>query len=346
MEKKDNSFRYISNILYNSYLPVIINTAINIGIFELLNSKAMSLDEICRKLETRKNVTEELLNVLDAIELIEKKNDVYGLTQLSSLYMVQSSEIEQLDEIKSVSIKNTPFDDLEDVLKGKANIHDRKMSGKHPKWNDKRMLMQMIRRAKAGSVQNVSSFVEALPGFEDCRKMIDFAGSAGYYALGIIERNKNLKAYVYDLPEVCEQVKVIQKDEPGFERVKYCGFDFKNNDSFGDGYDLFLVSNFLYSYNTMEKITGFLKRVNVSMKKGSFFVSNHRTSGLKDDSYVRYAIFQLQGIISGRPTHMVDETFLKEALTATGFGNFIVRQPDNSLANPSLLLAAEKIKDI
>ena len=106
----------INNLLYMSYLPKVINAAAEINLFETLFGNSLSLESVVEKLDTKKPVTEALLNVLTEIGLISEKNGLYCLTGLSEEYLIKTSDSNQLYEIKRFTGSNGPFDFLTRAL--------------------------------------------------------------------------------------------------------------------------------------------------------------------------------------------------------------------------------------
>ncbi|MEM0941156.1 MAG: methyltransferase [Bacteroidota bacterium] len=284
--------------------------------------------------------------MLEAVDLLEGNEGNYTLSPTSQNYLVKSSDINQLLVLDKMITKDSEFPALSEALFGeeeqeKVN-HDRLHS---VPWARMENLILMNERAKGGSEQAAASFAESIPGFEDCRKMIDFVGNTGYHALAILDKNQELQAHVYDLPEVCENAKKVQQDHASFDRLTYHGFDLRNNDPFGEDYDLFFLSNYLYGLSKNARIE-FFKKVNKSMVKGGIFISNHMTSEVDGNLYLRHTIFELMGTIRKRPPHQLYEGLLEEVLRETGFDDFQVKQPGQSLPLPMLLLAAKKVRDI
>lgn len=331
----------INNLLYMSYLPKVINVAADINLFETLLGNYLSLESIVEKLNTKKSVTEALLIVLSEIGFVSEKDERYGLTGLSEEFLVKKSEANQLHEIKRFSGSNGPFDFLPQALKGEMPEFDGKM------WSSKEMALGMEQGMKAGALQSVVSFVKSIPGFSSCSNMCDFAGNIGYFSYAFLQENPNLFAHVYDLPVVCQNARELKQNEKNFNRVTYHDFDMKKNDSFGEGYDFFFISHFLYEYAANGSMCEFLKKVNTSMKPGGIIVSNHICDEAIDkEGSLTLSLVELQTRILGYPTHKLPETTLKEMLTQAGFGDFHVKQPDGSYAFPTLLLSAKKIKEV
>ncbi len=336
----------LNNLLYVSYVPKVINAAIEIKLFEALSKNDFSLtylpsdftlDAIASNLGAERKVTEALLNVLEKIGLISITNNTYSLTVLAEEYLVQSSETCQINAIQQFNGSSGPFDYIVQALKGEMPEFDGKM------WNTKEASINMEQGMKAGGLQGVLKFVKSLHEFASCTKMCDLAGNVGYFSYAFLNENKNLKAHVYDLPEVCENAKELKQNEPDFNRVTYHGFDMKKGDDFGEGYDLFFISHYLYEYGAKGELVDFLKRVNKAMKPGGIFVSNHICDNAIDkESELTLALVELHTRILGYPTHQLPESVLKEALTEAGFSEFKVQQPDGSYGFPTMMVAARK----
>ncbi len=335
--KLHSPYSKLNNLLYVSYLPKVINTAIEENIFEVLADKGFSLDDIVERLGTQKKITEALLNVLSKIGLVSNENGSYRLTLLAEEYLVKTSEANQIHEAKQFSGSNGIFDYLPQALKGKMPEFDGKM------WSTKEASVNMEQGMKAGGLQEAVSFVKSIHEFASCTKMCDLAGNVGYFSYAFLQENPKLEAHVYDLPVVCENAKELKQNEPNFNRVTYHGFDMKKDESFGEGYDFFFISHYLYEYGAKGELVDFLKKVNQSMKLGGIFVSNHICDNAIDkDSELTLALVELHTRILGYPTHQLPEFVLKKALTEAGFSDFHVKQANGNYSFPTLLLSAKK----
>ena len=333
----------IVKIVNTSYMSYIVNTAVEIGLFDVLDGKSLNVTEITEKLETKQSVTNALLIVLDAAGLLEFNTGQYSLSPTAASSLVESSGDNRIDWLSKNAVSgNKPMENLKAALTGELE-RPQSHHGTGSAWSQKEWLIASKKRTEEGP-QTVPDFIESLPEFGKFRKMIDFAGSIGYYSFPLLDKNPKLKAYVYDLPNVCEIGREVQKDEENFDRVTFCSFDMRNNDPIGEGYDLFFVSNVLYGQRTKEELVTFFKKANKAMEKGGVLVSNHWTNNRSNDGYLSFTISALQQSLNGRPVHFVEEDTLKEALAESGFDNFTVKRTNNDAANPVLLLAARKIK--
>ncbi len=337
----NSSFEPIRNVFMSSYLPQIINVTIEMGILEKLAEKEMSLQEICVTFELDCAVTDALLKILYEVGFLEKKADNYGLSLMSADFLVSSSPMNQISQLSRINGSSGAFDHLADALKGK------KVEFKGEMWSSRESAISIQKGAMAGSVQNVISFAKELPGFDSCIRMCDMAGNIGYYSFALMSQNPDLHAHVFELPAVCELAKEIQFEQPAFDRIQFHEFDMKKGDDWGNNYDLFFISHFLYEFD-IEDLTDFFIRVNKSMCLGGIFISNHMYDGFGEGlpgRLLSQAITELQTRLMGYPTHQLPEKKMKQALTIAGFGDFQSRKPDYRHAHPSFLLSAVKLKE-
>lgn len=336
-----SAYSKINNLLYKSYLPNIINAALDIEIFETLSGRSLTLSEIVQQINTNKHITESLLNVLVSIELLEQEGAVFCLSPDACEYLTKQSEVQQIQATKKFAVGEGPFCQLTESLKGNIPIFDPSI------WSSKQAISIIEQNAKAGALQHALSFVKDIPQFKKAVKMCDFAGNSGYYSFAFMQVNPSLYSQVYDLPDLCNNAREIKKDELDFNRIAYVPFNIKSKDSFGRDFDFFFASHCLYEFSGTNILSELLKKMNHAMKPGALFVSNHMNgvAATKDDQ-ITISIVELMTRAMGYPTHELPEEKLKQALSEAGFGKFNIKKPNENMAFPTLLLSAIKIKEI
>jgi hypothetical protein len=342
MENRElrSSFKPVNNLLIKSYLPGIMICAIKTGLFEALSGGGLSADALSERLDTVKNIIKSLLEVLISIELVVQKNGLYFLTPVSKDFLIESSQANQISEIKCFSESVGPFENLTEILKNGPPEYDGSM------FNSKKAILKIEQKTKGGQLQDVVGFVSSISGFKSARTMCDFAGSSGYYSLGLLRENPELTSRVFDRPEVVAIAKELNRNSEFAGRMEYTGIDIEAGDSFGNCYDLFFVSHYLYHLGAFNMLAGFLKRVNKAMNPGGIFVSNHTCSDVASDDYITQAIVELWAKTTGYPTLNLSESILKGALSEAGFGNFTVKPANEGSYLNTMLLSARKIKEI
>ncbi|MDD9301550.1 MAG: hypothetical protein HUK40_04065 [Desulfobacter sp.] len=184
-----------------------------------------------------------------------------------------------------------------------------------------------------------------MPEFESSRKLCDFAGNIGYFSFAFMQANENLRAHIYDLPEVCDLAWKLKKDQPHFDRSTFHDFDMEKDTSFGSGYDLFFSSHFLYELNADNRLLDFFNQVNQAMIPGGLFISNHIVPPEDNAPHLTFAIVELLTRCMGYPTHRLPEQDIITALSNAGFGKFTTKRIETEFTYPILLLSAVKIRD-
>jgi hypothetical protein len=326
-------------ILYQSYIPKIINAGIEIHLFEELSRKDMSLSELSQQLHSKEHITEAVLDVFIAVNLVQKHKETYSLTQVAKDFLLHDSAANQIGAVAMYSGSAGPFDKLAEVILHGAPDFNNRM------WSSREAVLGMEQQNKGGTLQAVLSFVKAIPEFKNSEKMCDFAGSIGYYSYAFMQENSTLRSHVYDLPEVCVLAREIKEQDEHYSRITYHEFDISSDDSFGEGYDFFFSSHFLYDFNYRNRLTDFFKRVNRSIKRGGLFVSNHIAPMEKNGKHLVLSIVELMTRIVGYPTHQLSEKDLKTALKSAGFSQFRTEVVENVTPYPFLLLSAVKIEE-
>ena len=326
----------LMRLLYQSYLPRIINCAIEIEIFETLSHNALPLSELSKKLNTIETVTEALLDVLIAVELVSGHKNTYSLTQTGKDFFLSGSVANLVNVIKGFSGSAGPFDNLTEALqKGVPDFNDRM-------WSKREVILKMEQQQNGGAIQAVLSFLREIPEFGMCKKMCDFAGSIGYFSFAFMQENPQLTFHVYDLPEVCALAGKIKEKEESYNRITFHDFDITSGESFGNGYDLFFCSNFLYELNAEGRLAEFFKKVNRSMEPGGLFISNHISTEKQGKNDLTLSIMELMTRSMGYPTHNLPENELKSALSSAGFGAFRTKYLEKETPFPTFLLSAIK----
>lgn len=327
-------------LLYSSYLPKILNSAIDIDLFRTLSEKSLPLPELSERLGTEQSLTKALLEVLLAIDLIEIKDQNYGLSQDGRDFFLKESMADLTATARDFSGSAGPFDTLTEILQKGAPEFDNTM------WCNRETMEKMERQQNGGGIQAVVAFVKEAEEFASCKKMCDFAGSSGYFAFAFMEENPGLQAEVYDLPQVCALARELKSREENYHRISYRDFDVATDLLPKDGYDFFFSSHFLYQFNAENTLASFLKKVNQTMVPGGLFVSNHIAPAKKGEKNLTLAIVQLITRVCGYPTHKLPEEDLKAALQQAGFGDFETKLIEDEMPYPTLLLRATKKEEV
>jgi len=335
-ELKSN-FRELDDILYAGYVPNVISTAMELGLFDALFEEPMDARTLSARLGTVEEITEAFANVLVALNLLAKTGADYSLAPLSKDFLVKSTPAYQGGTIAMTLQYGDAMSKMPETLKnGPPEAFDSGM------WANAEFMKVMGQGAMAGSIQDMTEFISALPEFPDLLQMCDLGGNHGFYTMAMLDRNPQLRGTICDLPEVVELAKEVILEMGYSDRIDTIGCDLETDGSIGKGYDLVLVSHVIYSWKG--HLEDVFERISEAMVPGGVFVSNHLAMDNDCCGPVSGTMMELMTRLGGYPTHHLSEDELKESLAACGFGDFTVRPAEEGRQYRSLILAARKLE--
>ncbi len=198
-----------SNILWDIIAGAIgyraVFVAYELGLFEILAQKPISLTEVSELLNIAERPTEALLLANLSLKLLQRNNDLYSLTETAKHYLLKESST-YFGGIFDM-IAHNPFSTSVESLKNAVLSNSPQTYG----GNDIFLAHEeQIEQAKAFTRGMHSISVE--PAFfwpdqvnlSDCHCLLDVGGGSGAHAIGALNRWTELKAIVFDIKPVCE----------------------------------------------------------------------------------------------------------------------------------------------
>jgi predicted O-methyltransferase YrrM len=335
--KLKSNFRELDDILYSGYVPNVISTAMELGLFDALSEEPMNVRTLAAKLGTVEDLTEAFANVLVALNLLAKTGADYSLAPLSKDFLVKSSPAYQGGMIAMTLQYGDAMSKMPEILKnGSPKVFDSGM------WANAEFMKVMGQGVMGGSIQDATEFISALPEFPNLHRMCDLGGNHGFYTMAMLDRNPRLRGTICDLPEVVKLAKEVISEMGYSDRIDTIGCDLETDDSIGGGYDLVLVSHVIYSWKG--HLEDVFERISEAMVPGGVFVSNHLSMADDCCGHVSGTMMELMTRLGGYPTHHLSEDELKSALAVCGFGDFTVRPAEDGRQYRSLILAARKLE--
>lgn len=231
----DEGLARINDICWGYRLSRVLELACRTGMFEAIESGNAGIKEICEACGTKEEHTEKLLIACCGLGLIERRGGVFSNAEIASKYLVASSKYYQGDIILHSANVRENFDRFAKEIYAQPKEQETEAE----KWDH--FIRGMNNLASTGRLEMFLSSVD-LTGK---KKMLDVGGGPGSYSIAACEQNHDLEAVVWDLP----QTVAIAKEyiaKAGLEgRVKVQEGDW-DNDSFGQGYDIVVMSNILH----------------------------------------------------------------------------------------------------
>jgi (2Fe-2S) ferredoxin/cyclopropane fatty-acyl-phospholipid synthase-like methyltransferase len=307
----------------------VILSAVELDVFTAIGQKA-SAEEVAGSLGIDARAAAMLLNALVALDLLEKKDDLFFNTALTTRYLTDNSP----DDSRAALMHSVHlwgrWSTLTDCIKKGSSVTYKESSERPAEWTEA-FIAAMHKNASLGASQVVRAI-----GINDVKKVLDVGGGSGAYSIAFARANSNLKAEVFDLPNV---VPIAQKhiQEAGLsDRVTTRVGDFRR-DEFGQSYDLVFISAICHMNGPKEN-AALLQKAFAALSAGGRVVVQDFILRPDKTSPLTAALFALNMLVGTRSGSAYSETEYTEWLKAAGFRDVrLLRMP-----GPAALMLAHR----
>lgn len=233
----------IQKVIWNSTLIHILNSALELGIFDAIHRGAYDLKEIAEKIKTPQKGTRVLLDALVVMDFIEKKGHKYYLTPESEIFLVSDKPtcLSDFIMLHNEGIYSL-WPHLSEAVKSGIGKRDSEPEEK------KRFYSRLARGLFTLNYPLGRRLIEIL-GIDVAQylRILDVAAGSAPWSIAMAEANPGSQVTAVDFPEVLEVTKEYVKRH-GLERqFKYVSGDV-NELSFGEGnYDLAILGHICHS---------------------------------------------------------------------------------------------------
>ena len=244
---KNKDVQYINDISYGYWKAQALFVASELDLFTFIGELGKSSKAIAKKYGTDPRATEMLLNALVSLKLLTKSRDIFSNTAVSRRCLSKNGPAYQGDRIKH-------FHNMWDYW---SKLGTAVKSGKPTAFKDAKKGVDKKRLREFISAMHNTASIQADEIYTKLQikkrsRLLDLAGGQGSYSVKFAEKNKNLKAVVFDLPDVIKLTKEHIKESGMAGQVTTKAGNCLE-DSLGKGlYDTVLVSHLLHAYDVSE----------------------------------------------------------------------------------------------
>ena len=252
----------IFNAINAFQLTEAMKAALDLGIFTSIAEGATDSASIAKRVNASERGVRILCDYLTVKGFLNKKDGRYSLDQESALFLDGNSPayLGSVANFLASDHHRAAHRNIADAVRqGGCAVHD-PFDPDAPIWvTFARNMMSMMRMAS-------ENLAIALTKEAPAKKVLDIAAGHGLFGIAVARHNPGAQIYAVDWPKVLEvatenaqQVGVADRHHliPG------SAFDV----SYGDGYDLALITNFLHHFDRDTCIT-FLRKVHASLAPG------------------------------------------------------------------------------
>ncbi len=252
-------------VLFDPFLPLITARSllafVRLGIAGALADAGKQLDDLAAELDLHVDGLRHLLRVLTASGYVTSDNEVYQLTQLSRITLLEGAPA-QLDAwVLHNAFHWQAIAELETTLavRGKREVQHRLESP--AAWATYQRAMLQTAHPVAGAV------ADALPELQGRGTMLDLGGSHGLYGAAICRRFPGLRCVVVDLPDAVEHARALGAASGLTDVVEYEAGDILTTDLGRVEHDVIFMGNIVHHFD-QEKLSGILQRSYQALKPG------------------------------------------------------------------------------
>lgn len=240
-----------------------IRSAIELDIFTMVAEGATSAAELARSADASERGVRILCDALTVMGFLTKKNDRYGLNDLSATFL--NSKLPTYVGNAVVFLMSDAqmrgFDDLTNAIRrgGSAITGDASMDPDSDMWVKFAQGMSgFIFPMAEATASNIGLPADA------SLKILDIAAGHGLFGILAAQRYPNAEVYGADWPKVLEVAKSNANRFGVGERYHTIPGNAFSSD-FGSGYDVILIPNFLHHFDA-ETCTSFMKKCHAALK--------------------------------------------------------------------------------
>jgi cyclopropane fatty-acyl-phospholipid synthase-like methyltransferase len=193
--------RKLFNIMTGFFRSKLLASAVEFGLFTWLGNEEKTLDEIRAHLQLPQRSTRVFLDALVNSDLLSVQHDHYKNTSMARNYLVEGTGQYVGENVALFDSMYQPCSDLLDVLR-----NDRPNNPTYSYFFD---------NTNPGvdeycDQMHKSSLIPALAmtqfhDFSEYRTILDVGGGYGRTCMTLVSQYENLRAILFDLPQVCEK---------------------------------------------------------------------------------------------------------------------------------------------
>ncbi len=268
------SSRDIMETIYGFRKARVILTAFELDIFTILKDGALTSAEVAEMSDANTRAVDRLMNALCTTGLLLKAGGRFSNAEVAAKHLVKGAAGYMGGIGHSLNLWDTWSTLTPAVRKGGA------VAGSDPADRDSAWLKSFIAAMHQRAAAQASA-VAGLIGLSGVKRSIDIGGGSGAFSIAMARASENLRAVVFDLPDVVTMARSYVAESGLSERFDFIEGDF-NSDSFGEGYDLALLSAIIHM-NSAEKNIALIKKTYGTLVSGGrvvvqdFIMNDDRT---------------------------------------------------------------------
>jgi SAM-dependent methyltransferase len=289
----------------------VLLTGADLDLFTLMAADPLTAEQIAERIDADRRALTILLDALTAMGLLVKRDGSYQTEPSAARLLAADSP----DSILPIIRHNIDLWERWSRLTGKV-------AG--PRTPDKSM------RAFIGAMHAIARpLAERIVRLVDpagARRLIDVGGGPGTYTLAFLEASPQMRATIFDMPEVIEMAREWVSAAGMLGRVALVAGDFRR-DPLPAGHDLAFVSAIIHQNSPAENGALF-RKVFAALDPGGRVVVRDHVLGPDRTTPRSGALFAVNMLVGTDGGNSYTEAEIRDALTEAGFIGARLFHPD------------------
>lgn len=252
----------------------VVGVGIRLGVFEALSGGPLTAAETARRVEASERGITLLLDALESLGYVQKKDGGYMNTPMTVKWLLRNSPTNLAGGIPF--FESMVFDRWghldESIRRGKPAMSGSEWLDQHP--GSYRVYEEGMIAIARMAADEVIAKVKLPP---TARRLLDVGGGHGLYSIRFCRRYPDLSATVFDLPPAVEVAReTIAAEGMGGQVTTQAGDVWLDN--LGVGYDVALLFNLIHAY-LPDKNIELLRKVAGALDRGGHIVIMEQIAG-------------------------------------------------------------------
>ena len=306
-----NSPEEILRLAWNFMESRILLTGAELNIFSILSQAPLTAQEVSSRIGADLRALTILLDALAAMGLVVKQNETYRCSPSLIPFLSENYPSSVLPMVLHAAHLWRRWSHFTNVVKRTKDSEDTINPSRNA--DEMRAFIGAMHVVAEPRVQEIVAAVN--PG--SAKVMLDVGGASGTYTIAFLQADPEIRATLFDQPEVIEMARERLDKAGMLTRVILVPGDFYH-DEFPPGHDLAFVSAIIHQ-NSLEQNEDFFKKIFRSLNRGGRIVIRDHVMD-PDRIYPKdgaiFAVNMLLGT-SGGGTYTFEE--IKTGLSRAGF---------------------------
>ncbi len=270
MSSKLRNKKEIQDIASGFQKSRILLSAFELNIFSVIEGNSYNAKEISEKINCSLRGTTKLLDALVAIGILHKAGTSYFNTELGSRYLVKGKD-EYMAGLGHTSDTWNMWHNLTDAVKSGTMVNYSEINERGPEW-----LEYFIGAMHSRGVYQASIFSNILD-FNGVNKILDLGGGSGAFLNSFLDKAKEAKGVLFDLPNVIPISKKFVEKSANSNRIEFVEGSFETDD-IGSGYDFIFLSAIIHMLSYEANKSLIIKCADALNENGKIVISDYIVS--------------------------------------------------------------------